>query len=1090
MLNMGALSVPAGQVMSFEPLDCVGSDWAGSVEVQSDMPLAIAADLYGRDSLSTYRGVSRVPSPGAEELVGPLYHSPETGWDSLVEVHNLGQASAAVQVTFQRSDGTVEATVSDTLCAGAGKTFPLPVSFDAPTIQTGWIRVESLTDLGGDQQPLAAMARLIKYSDAQRTEVREASAYNLLPLRELTGEPVDLPFVFNDLSDAGLTSEVQLAAGPQFGAGSSGTENVQHTYRAAAGIVAQNALPLTQGQSIYQDIGLHSDIPENLHGSLVLASASRRARFSAAGIVRSSTRIGEDIPGDEAAVYVGIPRLAPPCAPLPNGLAGWWPLDEAAGIVAPDLSVHGNHGTLVGTSTVWHPTGGRVRGSLEFPRAEGYYASVPDAPELDVDAGDFSIDTWAFIPAGADTITGSRVIAEKRMTTLHQGYRFYIRGNLNPFIYASRLELALTWDPAPGHNYFFTGPIIGTSVANGMWHHFAVTVERVGTTKAVKIYVDGIPQTMAASDGLLGLDGPINLANNGPFSIGGNSGSAGGFGGDLDEVHLYKVALTTAQVQAIFNAGASGHCLPEATPTPSHTPTPTATNTPSPTTTPSPSPTATQTPTFTPTSTNTPTPTFTPNPLCAPLPANLVAWWSLDETGGTLARDRSSNHNDGTVNGSLGWDADGKVGRSFRFADVSARLISVPDADSLDVGTGNFSLDAWVKLPAPPVGSVNTIVDKRTVVKGNVAYGYAFFLNGTGLALQIADGKAGTYYSAFGVPADNTWHHVGVTVERASNKGIRFYLDGMVSSLTFNPQSRSGSLDSAAPLIIGRHATTGGYFDGLIDELQLYRRVLSPAEMAAIFNADSNGSCLPPSGPTITPSPTPSATATAQAVCVPAPANLVAWWPLNEASGQVVHDLTTAHNDGLLSGGNPSWGPGKVGNALRFYEPGGTLPLGATVPDAAALDVGTGDFSWAVWAKLVHPLTNNLVIGKPDQVMYAFSLVGASNLLEVFLRDKANTPGKFFQSTSIVPPDLQWHHLAVSIMRSSVTGGRFYIDGAPAGTFNPLPYQGSLDNPLALHFGHEDAWLDEIQLYQRALTQVEMSSLFNAGAAGVCPPPP
>lgn len=856
---LGAFTVPAGQMRSIDPVDCVGTGWRGSVELRSDQPLASVADLIGRDSLATYRGVSAVASPGAEDLVGPLYHSPETSWDSLVEVQNLGQASAEVQVTFHRSDGTVEATVANTLCKGSTTTFPLPVGFDAPTIQTGWIRVASLPDLDGDRQPLAAVARLIKYSDAQRSEVREASAYNLLPAREVAGAPINLPFAFKDLDTTGLTSEFQLAAGGQYRAGSNGTENIEHTYFDAVGPVAQYDVPLVAGHSMYDELAAEAGVPADLRGSLTLADTGTRARFSAAGVLRRGTRLGEDIPGDEAATYVGIPQLAPLCTSSPTGLVGWWPMDESGGISVPDLSVPGHSGALVGDSMTWRPLDGRVRGALEFSMDPlGHFARVPDAPELDVGAGDFSISAWAYVEEAAASM--SNVILEKRMTTGHQGYLFYIRGGDT-----RRLELALQWDPAPGHNYFFTGPIIGTTFATNAWHHFAVTVERAGTTKEVKIYVDGVSQSVSASDGLLGLTGPTDISNNGPLTIGGSAISGIGFGGRLDEVQLFAAPLSSTAIQAIFDAGAAGYCLPEATatptdtpsptatdtptststPTPTDTPSPTATNTPSPTDTPSPSPTATHTPTFTPTSTYTPTPTFTPNPLCAPLPADLAAWWSLDETEGTLAGDRSSNHNDGSVDGSPGWDADGKVLRSFRFADASARFIHVPDANSIDVGSGNFSINAWVKLPVAPPGTFSTILDKRTI-DGSLVRGYAFFLKGKTLGLQLADGKFANYIANAGVPADNAWHHIGVTIQRTTPRVILFYVDGVVSPTKFYPSATLGTLDNTAALRIGRHLDPSyGYFDGLLDELQLHRRTLTAAQISAIYKAGSAGICPP-----------------------------------------------------------------------------------------------------------------------------------------------------------------------------------------------------------------------------------------------------
>lgn len=309
--QLASAEVPAGQTLSIETTECVGFDWEGDVEITSNVPLAVATDLIGRDSLSTYRGINAVPNPGGDGLIGPLMYHPQTGWSTWVQVQNLGCETAEAQVTFHDDTGAVIATLTDTLCPSAAGTFNLPVSFDTPAVQTGWIRVRSLANNVPQAQPLAAVAWLIKYSDTQFTEVREASAYNLLPRRELSGGVVGLPFAFKDLSASGLTSEVQLTAGPLYGAGSSGTENLQRTLYDPNVVVLSDVLPLSVGTSIYQVLHSMGIVPNALRGSMTYADTGTRARFAAAGVVRDGTIILADVPGDEAAGYVGIPLRSP-----------------------------------------------------------------------------------------------------------------------------------------------------------------------------------------------------------------------------------------------------------------------------------------------------------------------------------------------------------------------------------------------------------------------------------------------------------------------------------------------------------------------------------------------------------------------------------------------------------------------------------------------------------------------------------------------------------------------------------------------------------------------------------------------------------
>ena len=101
-------------------------------------------------------------------------------------------------------------------------------------------------------------------------------------------------------------------------------------------------------------------------------------------------------------------------------------------------------------------------------------------------------------------------------------------------------------------------------------------------------------------------------------------------------------------------------------------------------------------------------------------------------------------------------------------------------------------------------------------------------------------------------------------------------------------------------------------------------------------------------------------------------------------------------------------------------------------------------------------------------------------------------------------PDLRdgnFHHVAVTVQRNSTSGGRFYIDGQLAGTFDPTVCPGDLSNAGSLLIGDHPTpgfqasyhgIIDELSLYRRALTSNEISAIYNAGSSGKCltPVPP
>ena len=84
---------------------------------------------------------------------------------------------------------------------------------------------------------------------------------------------------------------------------------------------------------------------------------------------------------------------------------------------------------------------------------------------------------------------------------------------------------------------------------------------------------------------------------------------------------------------------------------------------------------------------------------------------------------------------------------------------------------------------------------------------------------------------------------MAVTVTRNSTTGVIFYKDG-VASTGFNLTARQGSLDNSGPLTIGRQSYADQKrFNGIIDEVEMFNRVLTTQEILSIYNAGSAGKC-------------------------------------------------------------------------------------------------------------------------------------------------------------------------------------------------------------------------------------------------------
>ncbi|MGA9115413.1 MAG: SdrD B-like domain-containing protein [Bacteroidota bacterium] len=219
---------------------------------------------------------------------------------------------------------------------------------------------------------------------------------------------------------------------------------------------------------------------------------------------------------------------------------------------------------------------------------------------------------------------------------------------------------------------------------------------------------------------------------------------------------------------------------------------------------------------------------------CVPPPPGMIAWWPADNH----AQDIINGNNGTPVNGA-GYAA-GKVLQAFSL--FGGGFVLVPHNSTLNVGTGDFSFEAWVHLSTSPLTRV--MLDKRGITGGT--WGYEFYIYQGRPGVQIGDGTS-TNYNAN--PADhaaiddNTWHHVAVTVTRSSPTGILFYIDGQQLATPANPTAHPGSLNNTNSLKMGIGADAGGPLNGYLDEAALYNRALSPSEVLNVYLADSLGRC-------------------------------------------------------------------------------------------------------------------------------------------------------------------------------------------------------------------------------------------------------
>jgi len=147
------------------------------------------------------------------------------------------------------------------------------------------------------------------------------------------------------------------------------------------------------------------------------------------------------------------------------------------------------------------------------------------------------------------------------------------------------------------------------------------------------------------------------------------------------------------------------------------------------------------------------------------------------------------------------------------------------------------TLLAWIKISSYGGGDLGRIVDKR------FSGGWTFVTNNfnvtAGLSFTQDFSTSGGNWGLANVLSTDVWTHVGVVYD-STGPGTTptFYVNGLPFAPTTTMSTPSGttSTDSASPLRFGGEDGSGArQFAGVMDDVRLYRRLLSAAEVAEIY---------------------------------------------------------------------------------------------------------------------------------------------------------------------------------------------------------------------------------------------------------------
>ncbi len=467
------------------------------------------------------------------------------------------------------------------------------------------------------------------------------------------------------------------------------------------------------------------------------------------------------------------------------------------------------------------------------------------------------------------------------------------------------------------------------------------------------------------------------------------------------------------------------------------------------------------------------------------LSEGLVGYWTFDgpdiDWENNIVMDRSGNYNHGTATGSPK-AVPGKYGQAFEFDGVDD---SVAISNFQFPISNQFSISQWVKI--------NTLATSTPLISqwGGGQNNILVKLDDTSsdeikvcIALSLSDDCTSYGYTTDANLTTTAWYNIQITYDGAQSTNadkLKIYINGEQKTLTFSgtiPASIQNTATSS--LEIGTNDSLSSGITAKLDETRIYIRTLSQTDVGFLYrwgqtHLQTSQKDYHKKG-------------------------LVGYWSFDgpdmdwASTTAEVLDRSEYGNHGDLIGGANKAVPGRIGQGMSFDGLDDYVDIGAP-PE---LDI-SGDITVSAWVKSFDDNTGRIVSkhglgGATSNYGWMLARGSTSDNFEWAFSQDGTTWNQRYTSAGSFPIN-EWIHI-VAVYDGEYA--RAYINGEEdTGGGLPFAHSSGINiSTASFQIGRDvnqgdsrifNGTIDEVRIYNYALTEQEIKSLYGSGKVEIVP---